>query len=140
MKTAKVPLTCNVTVDDLDPSPPESKVHLFRSMVGTLMYLAIWTRPDIAYAVNMLARHLTKASDQLIKKALHVFQYLKGTRFQGITFFKVDPLRETIPMTDIGSLRASLMKDKLYAFSDASDADDTLARRSTGGKKSHYSH
>jgi hypothetical protein len=30
----------------------------YRSLIGSLMYLAIGTRPDIAHAVQQLCRHL----------------------------------------------------------------------------------
>lgn len=118
---------------DLNDTPTEAQTHLYRSMIGTLMYLAIWTRPDIAIAVNVLARYMNKASDTLIVAARKVFRYLKTTRGFGITFFRKDPLRSKIPATEVGALRAEQFSDKLYSFSDASDADDPVKKRSTGG-------
>ena len=34
----------------------EMSKHPYQSILGSLMYLAIWTRPDIAYAVNTLSQ------------------------------------------------------------------------------------
>ena len=86
------------------------------------MYLSIWTRPEISYTVNFLARHMTKASPALIKAAQHVFQYVKGTREGGITFFHIDPLNTY-----------AKPKKQLYAYSDASNADDLINHRTTSG-------
>eukprot|EP00961_Rhodomonas_salina_P296844 3936705-Rhodomonas_salina.2 len=107
-----------LTETDLGTNPNPEMTTLFRSMVGSLMYLSVWTRPDISYAVNVLARHLNYASPKLIRAARRIFQYLKGTRLHGITFYTNDPSGRTT---------------KLYAYSDASDADDPIARRTTGG-------
>ena len=133
MAESKVPMTSAPTLDDLDEHPTEEITHLYRSMIGTLMYLAIWTRPDIALCVNILARYMNKASPALITAAKQVFRYLKGTKYEGITFFKKDPLRARIPKTQVGKLRAEMFTDGLYAFSDSSDADDPVKKRSTGG-------
>eukprot|EP00961_Rhodomonas_salina_P071398 958917-Rhodomonas_salina.1 len=103
---------------DLGSHPDPEMTTLFRSMVGSLMYLSVWTRPDVSYAVNVLARHLNFASPKLIGAARRIFQYLKGTRTHGITFYKTNPTNR---------------KATLYAYSDASDADDPIARRTTGG-------
>ena len=67
---------------------------------------------------------MNKASPALITAAKQVFRYLKGTKYEGITFFKKDPLRARIPKTQVGKLRAEMFTDGLYAFSDSSDADD----------------
>ena len=45
----------NITMDMVCDTPTEKNTHLYRSIIGTLMYMAVWTRPDIATAVNMLA-------------------------------------------------------------------------------------
>jgi hypothetical protein len=66
-------------------SPPEH-VKLYQSMVGSLMYLATHTRPDIAYAVSMMARFLTNPSPQHIAAARRVFQYLQGTVFLCVVY------------------------------------------------------
>mmetsp|Transcript_18530 Transcript_18530/g.37664 ORF Transcript_18530/g.37664 Transcript_18530/m.37664 type:complete len:1503 (+) Transcript_18530:3729-8237(+) len=138
-ETAKdVPMdpSFKITVDDLDDNPSESVTHLYRSMIGTLLYLAVWTRPDIAMVVNMLARYMTRASPRLIKAARNVFRYLKGTRTDGITFFHQDPLRDERRGHGLSAelIKGALKKnDRLTAYSDASDADDPVKRRSTGG-------
>ena len=51
----------------------------YLSAVGSLMYLAITTRPDISYAVGVLARFNSNPGPIHWKAAKHVFRYLKGT-------------------------------------------------------------
>lgn len=48
-------------------------------MVGTLLYIAQVTRPDITYAATMLARHMYAPSRALLKLAQKCLLYLKGT-------------------------------------------------------------
>jgi hypothetical protein len=59
----------------------------FRSLIGGLMYLCQWTRPDLAFSVSELAKYMSNPS-QLHWDALHrVLRYLKGTFDLGIRFY-----------------------------------------------------
>jgi hypothetical protein len=49
-------------------------------LVGSLMYLAIATQPDIAHAVQHLSQFLANPGLAHWKAAIHVVKYLKGTR------------------------------------------------------------
>ena len=60
----------------------------YRSVIGSLQYLAICTRPDIAYAVSYLSRFLTAYSTAHVNAALHVLRYVIQTPKQGIIFKK----------------------------------------------------
>jgi hypothetical protein len=52
----------------------------YRSLVGTLNYLAVATRPDIAYAVGRLASVFDCYRPAHWDAAIRVVRYLKGTR------------------------------------------------------------
>lgn len=52
----------------------------YRSLVGMLLYVAIGTRPDIAYIVNHLARFLSCYRHDHWNAAIRVVCYLKSTR------------------------------------------------------------
>lgn len=52
----------------------------YRSLVGSLMYLAIGMRPDIAHAMQQLCRHLDCYRPVHWEAAKRVARYLKGTR------------------------------------------------------------
>src|SRR5277367_5706970 len=47
--------------------------------VGTLQYLATTTRPDIAFAVGVLARFNSRPEIKHWKAVQHLFRYLKGS-------------------------------------------------------------
>ena len=57
-----------------------------RSLVGSLLYLASTTRPDIAFVVTSLARFMTTPRMVHWKALIHLLRYLKGTKMMGITF------------------------------------------------------
>ena len=52
----------------------------YRMIVGSLLYLACWTRPDISFAVSELSRFVSSAGDVHLKAAHRVLRYLKGSR------------------------------------------------------------
>lgn len=51
----------------------------YREAVGKLLYLAIATRPDIAYAVGVLCRFNSSYGPEHWKAVKHLLRYLKGT-------------------------------------------------------------
>lgn len=77
------------------------------------MYLAIWTRPDIAYAVNKVAKHSHRPTLDGVRACKWLLEYLNSTRERGLEFHK-------------GSL-------SLSAYADASFGDDLETRKSTCG-------
>ena len=58
----------------------------FRSKVGSLSYFAQCTRPDIAFAVNILCRNLHIPNRQCVRALNHLIQYLAGTTELGLQF------------------------------------------------------
>jgi len=72
-----------------EPYDPETKEgsgvllepgNRYGELVGSLLYLANTTRPDIAQAVGVLARYKEVATTAHWQEALRVIRYLKGTR------------------------------------------------------------
>jgi hypothetical protein len=60
----------------------------YQSLVGSLMYLAVSTRPDIAHAVSMLSQFNTNFGEQHWRAAKRVLRYLKNTENLGLMFKK----------------------------------------------------
>jgi Reverse transcriptase (RNA-dependent DNA polymerase) len=82
---SKTPLPPNVRLSKADsPKTDDEKAavsHLpFRQLVGSLMYIAIGTRPDIAHAVQQLSQFNDCFGRTHWEHAKHVVRYLKGTR------------------------------------------------------------
>ncbi|KAJ9518062.1 hypothetical protein QJQ45_009996 [Haematococcus lacustris] len=67
--------------------------HSYSALVGSLLYLSCCTRPDIAYVVGALARHLAAPTQQHWAAAKTVLSYLKGTASQGLVFGGSDSLQ-----------------------------------------------
>jgi hypothetical protein len=85
----------------------------YRELIGSLMFAAVVSRPDIAYSVNKLAQYSSNPSYSHWKIAKRILQYLYTTRNQ--------------------SLRLGGGDLSLHAYADADFAGDTDDRRSTGG-------
>ena len=103
----KIPSEPNVS-----PLVQQRQNHLLQTLVGSLNWLSISTRPDIAPATNFLAKYSNCASKGHIQAAKHVIKYLKGTKAKGITFSSRDrenlqshvkfpiPSNQVVSMTD----------------------------------------
>ena len=58
----------------------------YRELVGSLMFLVVCTRPDVAYAVSVLAQFLDCFAQSHWNAAKRVLRYLSKTQKMGITF------------------------------------------------------
>ncbi len=69
-------LVSHATGEGAPPADP-TLINNYRKLVGALLYAATSTRPDIAYAISMLCRAMSKPTDQLMAAALlRVLAYL----------------------------------------------------------------
>lgn len=57
----------------------EGKIFPYRELIGSLMYLSVATRPDIANATAKLAQFAENPDDTHWKAAKRILRYLKGT-------------------------------------------------------------
>jgi len=64
----------------------EADRYPYREVVGSLMYLMISTRPDIAFAVNQLSKYMQNWGLLHIKAAKNLLLYIKATTDKGITY------------------------------------------------------
>ena len=74
--TAEPPFSTRFTDREMTASDRSE----YRSLVGSLMYLANAVRPDISYATSQLARFISNPKWHHIYAAKHVLKYLAGTR------------------------------------------------------------
>ncbi|GJY89424.1 hypothetical protein Tco_0504620 [Tanacetum coccineum] len=85
------PLVKDGDADDVD-------VHLYRSMIGSLMYLTT-SRPDIMFAVCACARFQVTPKTSHLLAVKRIFRYLKGKPTLGLWYSR-DLLFELVAYTD----------------------------------------
>jgi hypothetical protein len=85
----------------------------YKELIGSLMFAATVSRPDIAFSVNKLAQYSSNPGQAHWTLAKRVLQYLNTTRDR--------------------ELRLGGERMRLCAYSDADYAGDTEDRKSTGG-------
>ncbi|KAG9041970.1 hypothetical protein FS837_011512 [Tulasnella sp. UAMH 9824] len=59
---------------------------LYAQALGSLLYAAVCTRPDIAYALHALSQYAMDPGKEHWIAVKHVFRYLKGTTTMGLTY------------------------------------------------------
>lgn len=64
----------------------------YRQLVGSLLYLSVCTRPDIAHAVGALSKFLAAPTTDHWLMAKRVLRYLAGTTSAGINFTAASPV------------------------------------------------
>ncbi|GKB71887.1 putative ribonuclease H-like domain-containing protein, partial [Tanacetum coccineum] len=65
-------------------------VHLYRSMIGSLMYLTA-SRPDIMFAVSACSRHQVTPLTSRLNAVKKIFKYLKGQPKLGLWYPRDSP-------------------------------------------------
>ncbi|GKF70712.1 hypothetical protein Tco_0203769 [Tanacetum coccineum] len=98
METQKPPLK--------DESGKEVDVHMYRSMIGSLMYLTS-SRPDIMFVVCSCARYQVNPKVSHLHDVKRIFRYLTGQPKLGIWYPKDSPF-DLVAYTDSDYTGASL--------------------------------
>ncbi|GJW02580.1 ribonuclease H-like domain-containing protein [Tanacetum coccineum] len=112
VKTASTPIeTQKPLVKDEEASDVD--VHLYRSMIGSLMYLTA-SRPDIMFAVCACSRFQVTPKTSHLSVVKRIFRYLKGKPKLGLWYPRVSSF-------------------DLEAYSDSDYAGANLDRKSTTG-------
>ncbi|GJZ79223.1 putative ribonuclease H-like domain-containing protein [Tanacetum coccineum] len=113
VKTASTPIeTQKPLVKDEEASDVD--VHLYRSMIGSLMYLTA-SRPDIMFAVCACSRFQVTPKTSHLSAVKRIFRYLKGKPKLGLWYPRVSSF-------------------DLEAYTDSDYAGANLDRKSTTGE------
>ena len=113
-KTRRVPLSPSVHLSREDGELLDKTESSYTHLVGSLLYMSVCTRPDIAQAVGALAKFMATPTTVHFQAAKGVLRYIAGTKDYGINFSGKDQ----------GGLRG---------YCDADYAGDLDTRRSTTG-------
>ena len=84
--TVSTPVCHKIRLDAIPANEKQADIALYQSIVGSLMWAALGTRPDIAYAVAALSRYTTNPYMTHMTAAKRVLRYLKGTSEAKIHF------------------------------------------------------
>jgi hypothetical protein len=122
-RTRTVPMQPNLILEpwtaEHDAGVTPKQEYLFnnfpyRQIIGSLLYISIWTRPDISYAVGKLGKFNNHPTMEAIYATQWLLQYMNGTKHLGLTFLEGDM--------------------KISTYVDSSFGDVVIDRRSTAGQ------
>ncbi|KAF7785108.1 hypothetical protein Agabi119p4_1273 [Agaricus bisporus var. burnettii] len=74
------PLPKGFVFNPSDKVPDAKFRQKYQQLVGSLMYLMIGSRPDIAYAVVKLSQQMVKPSKEHYSAGIHLLRYLHGSK------------------------------------------------------------
>jgi Reverse transcriptase (RNA-dependent DNA polymerase) len=112
-RTVKSPLNAGQELLKSTPFSTRCDQKLYQEIIGSLIHLALYSRPDISFAVSKLSQFNMDPSIEHLQAAKHVLRYLKLSRNYSITYGN-GPLNHT-------------------GFSDADWASDKNDRKSFTG-------
>ncbi|GJX10851.1 putative ribonuclease H-like domain-containing protein [Tanacetum coccineum] len=112
IRTATTPIESNKPLVK-DEDGVDVDVHVYRSMIGSLMYLTA-SRPDIMFAVCACARHQVTPKASHLNAVKRIFRYLKHQPKLGLWYPRDSPF-------------------ELEAYSDSDYGGESLDRKSTTG-------
>jgi hypothetical protein len=118
-KPVASPMTPGLKLEHEGEVLPEG--NEYAAIVGSLLYLSVKTRPDIAHAVGVLSRFMSCPRTPHMQAAKRVLRYIAGNPGAGL-FFRGHPSGKNSPC----SLRCKL-------YTDADYAADPVMRKSTSG-------
>ncbi|CAI7879992.1 unnamed protein product, partial [Closterium sp. NIES-54] len=101
-----------------EESVGEEERRRFHSLVGSLMYAAVITRPDVAFATGQLARVVQCPNEEQVAAGMRVAKYLGQTPTVGLQYSAAAQRRQK------GADGVEPGRLFLTAFSDASYASD----------------
>ena len=118
-KPRKFPLSNGITLTKaMQPQTEVEKEKMkskpYRSIIGSLMYGMVATRPDLAHSVGVLSRFSANPGEEHLQAAMNTLGYLKHTSKHTLKFEKEGTLELTL-------------------YVDADFANDLDTRRSTSG-------
>jgi transposase InsO family protein len=119
--------------------------NTYRSIVGSLMYLTGATRPDIGFAVNLLARYVSNPGKEHWDRLTYLLRYLAGCPDLGIHYYGrafqdviLEKERKAGFYKDVntppqGGKLSESFKNNLISYVDSDWGADEDRRRSTTG-------
>jgi hypothetical protein len=128
-KTTKTPMVVRSLRPESDIFGPRrgservlDEKYPYKEAIGALLYLANCSRPDIAFAISVLARYTSEPTKRHWSGAKHVMRYLARTRDYGLLYRR----GTKVPVGD-------LVTDDICGYADAGYLSDPHKARSQTG-------
>jgi hypothetical protein len=85
-KPARTPLLTgyNPTISDIEAT--SELCSLYQSVIGSLLYIILGTRPDLAFAVIRMSQFCANPSQEHLSQALYIVQYLGSIKYLTLKF------------------------------------------------------
>jgi len=99
----------------------EADIKIYRQAIGSLLYAALGSRPDIAYAVGLLGRYAANPSTTHMQCVKHLLRYIKGTINRKLVIYRP------------GLTSISPSSSQIVAYADADLGGDPDDSKSTSG-------
>lgn len=117
----RTPFSGGIDLSQIHDGPPDStKRAKFQTLIGSLLYIAVTTRPDVSFVVGLLSRHSANPSSSHVRAAERVIDYLITSKDLSLQY-----------CSDTQAFDASM--STIDVSSDAAYADDSSNRKSTEG-------
>lgn len=113
-KPAKTPLPAGSVLEKNMETATDMFHTQYQSIIGSIMYAMLGTRPDLAFSVTRLTKFASNPSKQHLRLAQYVLRYLRGTKDYVLCY-------------------DSASNSGLIAYSDSDWAEDHNDRHSTSG-------
>ena len=117
----KTPSEPSFNLHKRTPDEEPADNELYRQIIGSVMFLSQYTRPDIAHTVSYLSQFNKDPSTAHLRAAKHLLRYIQATKDFAILY---DASSTAYPV----------------GYSDASYANDSDDRKSTSGSLFFYAH
>jgi len=118
-KPVSTPMNPSVTLVKKEDGPRDPKQsYRYAMAIGSLMYAALGTRPDIAFAVQCLSQFSANPSPEHWTAVKRVFRYLLGTRTYSLT---------------LGACSKDEVSIQLNGYADADWGSNPVDRKSVSG-------
>lgn len=121
--TASVPMSSDERPGRRKNADPAANLRKYQAAVGSLLYAALVTRPDIMFSVCCLSQFVSNPAEDHMRLVENVFRYLAGTKNLMITYHRDDRNHASTP---------------LLAYSDASLANSLWNRKGFSGYTAFY--
>ena len=109
-----LPSGADMHLTKYDGQASQSEITHYQSLIGSLLYVQIGTRPDISFAVSRLAQYASNPSAQHLRLAKYVLSYLLKTQDMCLSYDGAEG-------------------NGLHGYTDSSLGDQTDDRHSTCG-------